>query len=126
MTDSTVLDAVVHIPPERVCQNDSRGATRMGGSDVQLMPGLLRSIYGTDVVHERHSNRYEVDGRYVDALDAHGLALVGVSTEGKFAEAFELRGHPFYVAVVYHPEYQSRPNHPHPLVRALLAATKNR
>ena len=62
-----------------------------------------------------HSNRYEVDPAYVTDLERKGLHLAGVSVEAGYPEAFEMEGHPFYIAVVYHPEYISRPGKPHPL-----------
>ena len=115
---------VVRIPEDRICQNDSRGATRMGGGDVKLSQGVVRTLYGADVVRERHSNRYEVDQQYVQPLAEKGFKLVGISGETGYPEAFELEGHPFYIAVVYHPEYQSRPNRAHPLFNALISAAK--
>lgn len=117
---------VVRIPEDRICQNDSRAATRMGAGEVRLGPGLLRSLYGADTVSERHSNRYEVDPAFVPALEQHGFRLVGTSGETGYPEAFELDGHPFYVAVVYHPEYRSRPQKPHPLYSAFIRAAKAR
>ena len=75
---------------------------------------------GADVVHERHSNRYEVDPAYVTDLERKGLHLAGVSVEAGYPEAFEMEGHPFYIAVVYHPEYISRPGKPHPLFVQLV------
>ena len=111
---------VVRVPEDRVCQNDSRGATRMGSSGVRLLDGELQRIYGADVVHERHSNRYEVDPVYVTDLERKGLHLAGVSVEAGYPEAFEMEGHPFYIAVVYHPEYISRPGKPHPLFVQLV------
>lgn len=122
--DPQTPNAVVRIPEDRVCQNDSRGATRMGGSDVRLSESLLLGIYGTPVVRERHSNRYEVDQRYVAPLAEKGYKLVATSLDTGYPEAFELEGHPFYVTVVYHPEYQSRPNRPHPLFCAFIRAAK--
>jgi CTP synthase len=96
----------------------------MGGSDIRLMEGLIRSIYGADTAHERHSNRYEVDQRYIAPLNGKGFRMVGTSLETGYPEAFELDGHPFYVAVVFHPEYQSRPNRAHPLFCAFIRAAK--
>ena len=89
-------------------------------SGVRLLDGELQRIYGADVVHERHSNRYEVDPAYVTDLERKGLHLAGVSVEAGYPEAFEMEGHPFYIAVVYHPEYISRPRKPHPLFVQLV------
>ncbi|MDD3410353.1 MAG: CTP synthase [Eubacteriales bacterium] len=116
--------AVARIPEDRVCQNDSRSATRMGAEEIALSESRLQALYGSDRVRERHSNRYEIDEQFVPALAEKGFRLVGKSVEGGYAEAFELEDHPYYVAVIYHPEYISRPNRPHPLFQALLAAAK--
>ncbi len=122
--DPQTRHAVVRIPEDRVCQNDSRGATRMGAGEVKLLPGLVRKIYGADHALERHSNRYEVDPSYVPALSEKGFRMVGTSGEAGYPEIFEMDGHPFYVAVIFHPEYISRPNRPHPLFDALVKAAK--
>lgn len=113
---------VVRIPQDRLCQNDSRAATRMGRGGVRLSEGALRRLYGRDEAWERHSNRYEVDPAYVGSLEEHGFRMVGVSLDAGYPEAFELDGHPFYAAVIYHPEYLSRPGKPHPLFDALVKA----
>ncbi len=120
--DPATAHPVAHIPVDRVCENDSRGATRMGAMRVKLAPGMLRDVYGADAITERHSNRYEIDRAYVEPLAEKGFRMVGESERGGYPEAFEVEEHPFYAAVVYHPEYISRPGKPHPLFTALLAA----
>jgi len=115
---------LVRIPEDRICQNDSRSATRLGAGDVRLLPGMVRDAYGCDVIRERHSNRYEIDQDYVQPLAENGFRLVGTSMEAGYPEVFELDGHPFYVGVIFHPEYISRPNRPHPLFSALIARAK--
>ncbi|MEG0049123.1 MAG: CTP synthase [Clostridia bacterium] len=124
--DPDTTHSVVRIPEDRICQNDSRSATRMGHSGVKLMEGLVRDVYGKDVIEERHSNRYEVDPDYVQALADKGFCMVGTSMEAGYPEVFELKNHPFYVAVIYHPEYLSRPGKPHPLFCALVKAAETR
>ena len=116
--------AVVRIPEDRICQNDSRSMTRVGAGQVKLAPGRVRDIYQADVISERHSNRYEVDPDYVQPLAEKGLHMVGTSAEAGYPEIFEMEGHPFYVAVIYHPEYISRPNRPHPLFDGLIKAAR--
>ncbi len=122
--DPSTAHPVVRIPEDRICQNDSRGATRMGAGNVKLSSGLARNIYQKDVIRERHNNRYEVDPAYVQPLLEKGFRMAGISAEAGYPEVFEVDGHPFYVAVVFHPEYLSRPNRPHPLFDALVKAAK--
>lgn len=122
--DPQTKHPVVRIPEDRICQNDSRGATRMGAGNVKLLPGLVRDIYGRDTISERHSNRYEIEQNYVHSLADKGFRMVGTSGEAGYPEVFEVEGHPFYVAVIYHPEYLSRPNRPHPLFDALVKAAQ--
>ena len=113
--------AVVRIPDDRIGDNDSRQNSRQGGFDVKLSDGKLRAIYGQDCVHERHGNRYEVDPSVVPALNEHGMHFTAMC--GEYPEGFEMDGHPFYIGVIYHPEYISRPNRPHPLFLAFIQAS---
>ncbi|MBR0217322.1 MAG: CTP synthase [Clostridia bacterium] len=113
--------AVVRIPDDRIGDNDSRQNSRQGGFDVKLSDGKLRAIYGQDCVHERHGNRYEVDPSFVPALNEHGMHFTAMC--GEYPEGFEMDGHPFYIGVIYHPEYISRPNRPHPLFLAFIQAS---
>ncbi len=113
---------VVRIPKERVTVNDSRRAARMGRQAITLTDGQAREIYGVAEVSERHGNRYEVDAALAKPLAEKGFVFTGMSTEGGYPEIFEMQGHPFYLGVIYHPEFISRPNKPHPLFVAFLKA----
>ena len=105
--------------------NDSRQAARVGGMDVRLIPGNLHDIYGADVIHERHENRYEIEQGFVSPLESKGMHFTAQAVEGNYPEAFELTEHPFYVGVIYHPEFISRPNKAHPLFTAFIKAAKH-
>lgn len=121
--DGSTSFPVVRIPEDRICENDSRSASRMGGHDISIKEGKLHAIYGgRSVIRERHGNRYEVDPVYIAPLAEKGFLCVGESLEGDFPEAFEIAGHPFYVSVIYHPEFLSRPNRAHPLFTAFVRA----
>ncbi len=125
--DHQTETAVVRIPPERDESVDGRQHPRVGGMAVTLTQGsFLAGLYGQTTIRERHSNRYEVDPAYAARLTEKGLRFVGTSAEGGYPEAFELPGHPFYVGVIYHPEYLSRPNRAHPLFIAFLDAALGR
>lgn len=115
---------VVRIPQDRVTDmNDSRSNARMGGQDVQLAEGSrLAAIYGSSNVHERHGNRYEIVDDFAAALREKGFHFTGSSAEGGYPESFEIPEHPFYIGVIYHPEFISRPTKAHPLFEAFIRA----
>ena len=73
------------------------------------------TIYGEEVVYERHRHRYELNNRYRQMFEEHGLRCSGTSPDGLLVEFVELVDHPFFVATQAHPEFKSRPNRPHPL-----------
>ncbi len=99
------------------------GTMRLGAYPCFLKPGTkIAEIYGTQLVYERHRHRYEVNPRYHETLEKHGLTLCGISPDGKLVEAIELTDHPFFVATQFHPEFKSRPNRPHPLFAAFITA----
>jgi CTP synthase len=81
-------------------------------------------MYGTEVVHERHRHRYEVNNAYRALLEEAGLRCSGLSPDGRLVEFVELARelHPYFVATQAHPEFLSRPTRPHPLFTGLVAA----
>ncbi len=100
------------------------GTMRLGSYACELAPGsLARQIYGADVIHERHRHRYEFNCLYEKTLVDNGLLISGRSPDGKFVEIAEVPGHPWYVAVQFHPEFKSKPTSPHPLFGAFVAAS---
>lgn len=77
-----------------------------------------------DIVFERHRHRYEVNNEYRELLEKRGMKVSGTSPDGKLVEAVELTNHPFFVGTQFHPEYISRPLHPHPIFMAFIEAVK--
>ena len=77
---------------------------------------------GVTAFDERHRHRYEVNIEYVKQLEAKGLEFVGRDTTGERMEVLELKGHPFFLAAQYHPEFKSRPLKPSPLFYGLICA----
>jgi CTP synthase len=103
--------------------DDLGGTMRLGSYACELAPGsLAQRIYGAAVVHERHRHRYEFNCLYERTLTEHGLRISGRSPDGKFVEIAELPGHPWYVAVQFHPEFKSKPTRPHPLFASFVQA----
>jgi len=78
-----------------------------------------------EYIDERHRHRYEVNPDMIDAFEKEGLTFVGKDETGKRMEIIELKGHPYYVACQFHPEFKSRPGKPNALFLGLiLAASK--
>jgi CTP synthase len=104
--------------------DDLGGTMRLGEYACQLTPGsLAERVYGARLVHERHRHRYEFNCLYENALLEHGLKISGRSPDGKFVEIAELPGHPWYLAVQFHPEFKSKPTRPHPLFASFVEAS---
>lgn len=99
------------------------GTMRLGAYPCFLKPGTkVAEIYNAHLVYERHRHRYEVNPRYHEILERHGMVLSGISPDGKLVEVIELPDHPFFVATQFHPEFKSRPNRPHPLFASFIGA----
>jgi CTP synthase len=104
--------------------DDLGGTMRLGSYACELAPGsLAQQVYGATLIHERHRHRYEFNCLYEKTLNDHGLRISGRSPDGKFVEIAEVPGHPWYVAVQFHPEFKSKPTHPHPLFAAFVGAS---
>ena len=119
-------DPVICLMPD---QNlDSLGGTmRLGAYECRLAGGSAAlKAYGEQAVSERHRHRYEFNNAYARAFEAAGLRISGRNPQRSLAEIVELEGHPFFLAVQFHPEFKSRPDRPHPLFRAFVEAAKNR
>ena len=81
-----------------------------------------RKCYDQERIEERHRHRYEFNMKYRDRMNAKGFVISGTSPDGTLAELIELRDHPYFVGCQYHPEFQSKPNKPHPLFKGFIAA----
>jgi CTP synthase len=104
--------------------DDLGGTMRLGSYACELTPGsLAQRVYGTNLIHERHRHRYEFNCLYERTLGEHGLRISGRSPDGKFVEIAEMPGHPWYLAVQFHPEFKSKPTRPHPLFAAFVGAS---
>lgn len=101
---------------------DLGGTMRLGAqAALAEKDSLIAKIYGTTHIVERHRHRYEVNERWVETLEAHGMHVGARSVDGRLVETIELADHPWFVAVQFHPEFTSRPRQGHPLFSAFLA-----
>lgn len=124
-------DPVIHIMPGQeklIAEKGYGGTIRLGGWPCRLTPGTrLAAAYGkytkNKVVSERHRHRYEFNSDYRTRFESLGLIVAGTSPDNQIVEAIELKDHPFFVGVQFHPEYISRPLSPHPLFVAFVKAS---
>jgi CTP synthase len=99
------------------------GTMRLGGQPCRLLPGSqVRSIYGKEVIVERHRHRYEFNNRYADLLEGVGLSITGRSIDGHLVEIVEIPQHPWFIGCQFHPEFTSTPRNGHPLFESYIHA----
>ncbi|XWN34311.1 MAG: CTP synthase [Devosia sp.] len=107
----------------RVADGDLGGTMRLGSYPARLKPDShIAKIYGSEVIHERHRHRYEVNMAYREDLEANGLVFSGTSPDGVLPETVEFSDHPWFIGVQFHPELKSRPFEPHPLFASFIGA----
>ncbi len=118
---------VIDLLPEQRDITDLGGTMRLGAYPCVLVPGTRAAqAYGVDLVYERHRHRFEFNNAFRDLLQRAGLVLSGLSPDSRLVEIVELADHPFMVGTQFHPEFKSRPNRPHPLFKAFIAAAAAR
>ena len=124
--NSTEFDAdtphpVIDLMSSQEGVENKGGTMRLGLYPASLASGsLVRELYGSDLVYERHRHRWEVNPRYRKALVEGGMVLSGMSPDGVLVEFIELPTHPFFVGTQAHPEFLSRPDNPHPLFAGFI------
>ena len=109
---------------KRAAGGDMGGTMRLGAYKATLNRGSrISAIYdGATDISERHRHRYEVNARYKDRLEQHGMRFAGMSPDGLLPETVEYENHPWFVGVQFHPELKSRPFDPHPLFASFIEA----
>jgi len=101
------------------------GTMRLGAYACDLAPGsLARTLYGDDLVDERHRHRYEFNNAYRAEFEASEMALTGINPERDLVEIVEIPSHPFFVGVQFHPEFKSHPLQPQPIFSGFVKAAK--
>jgi len=102
------------------------GTMRLGSYDAKLKENSqIRKIYKTKMIKERHRHRYEVNVDFKDKFEKKGMIFSGLSPDNKLPEIIELKNHPWFIGVQFHPEFKSRPLAPHPLFSSFIKAAKN-
>jgi CTP synthase len=114
---------VIDLMREQKTVKEMGGTMRLGSYPCRLLRhSQAFRAYGKEVIFERHRHRYEFNNAYRERFMQAGLTFCGLSPDGRLVEMIELRKHPWFVAGQFHPEFQSRPNAPHPLFREFVRA----
>ena len=102
---------------------DLGGTMRLGGQDCKLIEGsLVRDLYKSDSVVERHRHRYEFNNKYKEKLESVGMSIAGYSVDEELVEIIEIPKHPWFVGCQFHPEFTSTPRDGHPLFTSFIEA----
>ncbi|HVJ80688.1 MAG TPA: CTP synthase [Planctomycetia bacterium] len=125
--DGSTPDPIICLMDEQRKVDDKGGTMRLGASDCDLRPNSLAfQAYKRERISERHRHRYEFNLDYLDRLEDHGMVASGTLSGGKLVEILELEGHPWFLAVQFHPEFKSKLTSPHPLFKAFVEASVRR
>ena len=101
------------------------GTMRLGLYPAKLKDNsLIRKIYKSKIIQERHRHRYEVNINYQKQFEEKKMVFSGISPDNKLPEVIEYKNHPWFIGVQFHPEFRSRPLLPHPLFSSFIAAAK--
>ena len=102
---------------------DKGGTMRLGRQDSTVAAGTIsHACYESDTIYERHRHRYEFNNQYRQQMEANGLVIAATSKEDTLVEVVEVKDHPWFVAVQYHPEFKSKPTCSHPLFAGFVKA----
>lgn len=109
-------EMVIHLMESQKEVSEKGGSMRLGSYPCEIKKDSLAfNIYKNTEISERHRHRWEVNNEYRDRLESSGLNLSGLSPDKNLVEIVEIPEHPFFIAVQFHPEFQSKPLQPHPL-----------
>ncbi len=124
--NESTMHAVFDFLPGQNQEINLGGTLRLGAYDCKIKEGSkLEKVYGENLIKERHRHRYEFQNEYREEFEKHGAIFSGVSPDDYYVEAFEIKNHPFFIGVQYHPEFKSRPNKPHPLFVSFIESSLN-
>ncbi len=117
-------DPVIHLMEEQKRIMNMGGTMRLGAYPCVLKKGTkIGKSYGKNTISERHRHRYEFNNDYREQFEKAGMIISGLSPDGMLVETVELKNHPWFVGVQFHPEFKSRPITPHPIFRDFIKAS---
>ena len=125
--DLETPDPVISLMEDQKNVVEKGGTMRLGTWKCSLKQGSkLHEVYGSKNISERHRHRYEFNSEYRADFEKAGLIPTGQNPDTLLVETLELKDHPFYIGVQYHPEYKSTVATPHPLFKALVKAASEK
>jgi CTP synthase len=125
--DRSSTHPVIDLMIEQRAISDMGGTMRLGLYPCVLQPGSKAAeAYKKPQIDERHRHRFEFNNAYREEFETGGMVFSGISPDGKLVEIAEIKDHPYMIASQFHPEFLSRPNHPHPLFVGLVQAAAER
>jgi len=121
--NSRTRNPVIDLMTEQKNVDGLGGTMRLGSYPCRLArKSNSWNAYAKDLVYERHRHRYELNNAYIEKLAESGMIVTGLYEEKNLAEIIEIKDHPWFVGVQFHPEFKSRPDRPHPLFRGFVGA----
>jgi CTP synthase len=124
--DAETSDPVIDMMEEQKKVTLKGGTMRLGAYPCEIKQGTLaHNIYGKTLISERHRHRFEFNNKYLEQFEANGMIASGINPESGLAEIMEVKNHPFFIGVQYHPELKSTVENPAPLFVHFIAAAKN-
>jgi CTP synthase len=116
---------VIDLMEEQKKVTDKGGTMRLGSYECVTEPdSLIRRIYGSETIHERHRHRWEFNNAYLEAITKAGMRASGRNPESGLVEVVEIPTHPFFIGVQFHPELKSTVEKPHPVFVQFIRAAK--
>ena len=121
--DENTPHPVIALMEEQKDVTNKGASMRLGTCPACIIEGTrAHKVYGKTEILERHRHRYEFNMAYRERMEAKGFVISGTSPDGTLVEMIELKDHPWFLACQFHPEFQSKPNSPHPLFKGFIAA----
>lgn len=121
--DPNTKEPVIDLMPDQKKITAKGGTMRLGSYQCKIAKNTItHKAYGKSEITERHRHRYEFNNKYLDRIQDKGLIPVGINPESGLVEIVELKNHPFFIGVQYHPELKSTVENPHPLFVSFIKA----
>ena len=115
---------VIDYMPDQYQGINMGGTLRLGLYECEIKPGTIaHQTYDKKTIFERHRHRYEFNNEYREIFEKHQMSFSGINPQNNLVEIIEIKNHPFFIAVQFHPEFLSRPDKPHPLFKEFIKST---